>query len=64
MYIFQQVYIKYKTPTYHWVGHLLMKPIEVDKLFKIRVIISELETSLNDDDSIDVSGIKEGKTET
>ena len=40
-----------------------MKPIDVDKLFNRRIIISELESSLNDDDAIDTSVVTEGKTE-
>ena len=32
-----------------------MKPIDVDELFNRRVIISKLESSLNDDDSIDAA---------
>ena len=46
-------YIKDKTLTNHWVRHSLMEPIDVDELFNRRVIISELEASLNDDDTID-----------
>ena len=53
--------MKYKTPTSHWVVNSLMIPIGVDELFNIRVIISELEDSLNDDDTIDASGIPEAK---
>ena len=49
-------YIEYKTTTNHWVGHSLMKPIDVDELFNRRLIISESESSLNDDDAIDASG--------
>ena len=41
-----------------------MKPMDLDKLFNRRVIISELEASLNDDDAIDASGITECQTET
>ena len=40
-----------------------MKPIDVDKLFNRRIIISELESSLNDDDAIDTSVVTEGQTE-
>ena len=40
-----------------------MKPIDVDELFNRRVIISELESSLNDDDAIESSVVPEGKTE-
>ena len=40
-----------------------MKPIYVDELFTRRVIISELEASLNDCDAIDASGITEVQTE-
>ena len=38
--------------------------MDVDEFFNRRVIISELEDSLNDDDAIYASGITEGKTET
>ena len=41
-----------------------MKPIYVDGLFNISVIISQLEASFNGDDSIGASGITEGQTET
>ena len=41
-----------------------MKPIDVDELFNIRVIISELEASLNDDEKIESSRITEGQIET
>ena len=41
-----------------------MKPIDVDELFNRRVIISELEYSLNDDNTIDTSFIKEVQKET
>ena len=37
----------------HWVGYSLMKPSDVVKLFNRRVIISELESSLINDDAID-----------
>ena len=40
-----------------------MKPIDVDKFFNRRVIISELESSLNNDDTIDASFVPEGETE-
>ena len=40
-----------------------MKPIDVDEIFNIRVIISELESSLNDDDTIDSSVVTEGEIE-
>ena len=41
-----------------------MKPMDVDEFFNIRVIISELDALLNDDDVIDASGITEVQTET
>ena len=41
-----------------------MKPMDVVKFFNRRVIISELEASLNNDDAIDSSGITKGQTET
>ena len=41
-----------------------MKPIHADELFNRRVIISELESSFNNDDAIDTSGITEVQTET
>ena len=53
-------YIKYKAPTNHWAGHSLMIPIDIDKLFNIMVTTSELEYSLNDDDTIDASVVLEG----
>ena len=34
-----------------------MKPMDIDEFFYRRVVIIELETSLNDDDAIDASGI-------
>ena len=40
-----------------------MKPMDVDELLNIRVIISELEARLNDDDEIDASGITESQIE-
>ena len=39
-----------------------MKPMDVDELFNIRVIIIELEARLKDDDALDASGITEGQT--
>ena len=39
--------------TKHWVRHSLIKPIDVDEFIKRRVIASELESSLNDDNEID-----------
>ena len=56
------MYLTDKTPTNNWVENSLSKPIDVDELFDIRVIFSELEASLNDDDTIDASGITEGQT--
>ena len=44
--------IEYKAPKNHWVGHSLMKPIDDDKFFNGRFIISELESSLNNDEKI------------
>ena len=41
-----------------------MKNIDIDELFNRRIIISEVEYSLNDDDEIELSGITEGQTET
>ena len=41
-----------------------MKPMDGDKSFNRRVIISKLEASLNDDDEIDASGITEVQIET
>ena len=41
-----------------------MTPMDVDKFFNRRVVISELEAHLNDDDAIDVSWITESQTET
>ena len=41
-----------------------MKTMDADKLFNRRVIISELESSFNDDDTIDSSGITEVQIET
>ena len=40
-----------------------MKPIDVDKFFNIRFIISELESSLNDDGTIGASVVPERETE-
>ena len=40
-----------------------MKPIDVDELLNIRVIIRELESSLNDDDTIGASVVIEDETE-
>ena len=48
--------------TNHWVVHSLIKPIYFDELFNRRVVIRELESSLNDDDSIDASLVVEGET--
>ena len=53
-------YIKNKTPTNYWIRHSIMKPIYVDELFNRKVIINELESSLNDDDAIDASVVPEG----
>ena len=40
-----------------------MKHIDVNEFFNITSIISELESSLNDDDAIDSSVVTEGETE-
>ena len=40
-----------------------MKPIDVDEFFNRRVIIIELEASLNDDDEIEAPGITEEQIE-
>ena len=56
-------YIKDKSPKNHWVGHSLVKAIDADKFFNIRVIISELESSLNYDCVIDASIFLVVKTE-
>ena len=58
-----QFYLKDKTPKNYWVGNSLIKPMDVDELLNRRVIRSELESSLNDDDEIDASGITEGQKE-
>ena len=47
----------------HWVGHSLMKAIDVDEFFNRRVVISELRYSLNDGDAIDVSVVAEVEKE-
>ena len=57
-------YLNGKKPKSHWVGKPLMKLMDVDELFNIRVIICSLEERLNDDNAIDASGITEGQTET
>ena len=41
-----------------------MKPIGVDEFFNRRVIISGQEAHLNDDNTIDSSGITDGQAET
>ena len=41
-----------------------MKTIDVDELLNIRVIISEVVSSLNNDGEIESSGITEVQTET
>ena len=56
-------YIKYEAIMNHCVGHSPMKHIDVDELFNKRVIICELESSLNDDDTIDASVVSERETE-
>ena len=53
-------YIKYKSTINHWIGHSIIKPIDANELFNRRVIISELEYSLNDDDTIGASVLTEG----
>ena len=50
--------------TNHWVGHLLIKSTDVDEFFNIRVIIHELEYSLNGDYAINTSVETEGETES
>ena len=60
----QKFYIKDKTHKNHWFVHSLMKNIDIDELFNRKIIISEVEYSLNDDDEIELSGITEGQTET
>ena len=40
-----------------------MKPIDVDELFNRRVIISELESSFNDNEEIDAPVFPEGEPE-
>ena len=52
-------YITDRSPKNHWVGNSLMKTIGVDELFNKRVIVSELEYSLNDDDAIYSSVVTE-----
>ena len=39
-----------------------MKIIDVDELFNRKVTTSEFESSFNDDDIIDASVVREGKT--
>ena len=56
-------YIKYKAIRNHWVGHSLIKPIDVDDLFNKRIIIRELESSLNDDGAIYTSIVEDDKIE-
>ena len=58
----QKLYLKDKTHKNHFVGHSLMKSMDVDEFFKRRVIISELVARLNDDDEIQTAGIIEGQT--
>ena len=60
----EKLYIKYKTNTNHWVGHSIIKTVDVYESFNRKVIISVLEASLNDYGVIDASGVTEGKTET
>ena len=60
----QNIYTKDKTTTNHWVGHSIVKPIDVDELFNRRIIISKLGDILNDYYAIEASGIIEGQTET
>ena len=45
--------------TNNWVRHSLIKPIDVNELFNRRVIIRELESSLNYHDTIDASVVAE-----
>ena len=44
----------------HWVGHSLMKHIDVDKFFSRRVVISSVGSSLNDDNAMGTSVVSEG----
>ena len=48
-------YIRDKAMNNHWVGNSIMKPIDVDEFFNKKVIICELESSLNEDAAIDAS---------
>ena len=48
----------------HWVGHSLMKPINVDEFFNGRVIIHEFEYSLNEDATIETSVVAEEETQS
>ena len=50
--------------TNHWVGHLLIKLIDVSELFNRRIIIRELESGLNDYDAIYISVVAKGETES
>ena len=47
----QKFYIKDKALTNHWVGPSKINPIDVDFFVHIKVIINELESSLNVDDT-------------
>ena len=49
--------------TNNWVGHSLIKPIDVNELFNRNFIIHKLGSSLNDDESIIASVVAEGETE-
>ena len=46
-------YIKDKSMINHWVRHSIIKHINVDELFNIKLIINELIYSLNYYDEID-----------
>ena len=47
----------------HWVGHSLMKPIDVGECLNRRVVIRELVSSLNEYNKIDAPVGAQGKTE-
>ena len=47
----------------HWVGNSQIKPIDVDELFNIKVIIDKLGSSLNENDAIDASVVADDVTE-
>ena len=45
--------------TCHSVGHSKIKPLDVDKLFNRKVVINELESSLNINDQTEASVVAE-----